>query len=227
MYRVMSFIGAIAAIIFLLFFGIALTQHPPKGTQDFAAWAQAIGSIGAILVAVWVYYSQHLASIRRAKNDEHQEIRSILSSLRDEMQVITETFVAGTGGKLSGSAQGTPFLRKVALFGNPFFIYEGYKGQIGKIPDDELRKLIITGYGRAFGMMNSLILNNNLIERYEQADYLVAIGKDEAYHGNAKRALSVVTEYGDTLREYYKETSVITDKLIAALNQAVANSHYP
>jgi hypothetical protein len=37
--------------------------HSPEDSEDWAAWVQAIGSIGAILIAIWVVDKQHQQAI--------------------------------------------------------------------------------------------------------------------------------------------------------------------
>ncbi len=50
--------------------------------SDWAAWVQAIGSVGAILVAVWVVQYQHQQNIAHQKENERQALRGQLNVLR-------------------------------------------------------------------------------------------------------------------------------------------------
>jgi hypothetical protein len=59
MHRILSVVGAIAACFFLAYFGAAFHEHPPVTSQDFAAWVQAIGSIGAIAAAIYILDRQN------------------------------------------------------------------------------------------------------------------------------------------------------------------------
>src|SRR5262245_47427799 len=65
-----------------------------KGTtfKDFdgAAWTQAIGSVGAILVAVWVLHRQTTHAEQQAQKREAAGIRLKASLLRAMAQIATE-----------------------------------------------------------------------------------------------------------------------------------------
>jgi hypothetical protein len=101
----------------------------------------------------------------------------------------------------------------------PFPIFLCYVSSIGKIKNEELRRLIITGYGKAQAVVGTLRFNNILLERHEHAAYLAARMNDELHHAMAKDTFRRLCVYGDNLRTVYAEAMQATEMLTAALNR--------
>src|SRR3569623_1891659 len=188
---------------------------------EVAAWMQANGSFGAIFWAIVVFRRQNAQMAKHAQSEQAQEVRNLLRSFHDEITVVTENFEKGNGRLLLDGKNGDPFYYKIPVMNSPFPIYENSVGNIGKIPDDHLRRLIVIGYGRALGFVQNIRMNNMLIERFEQADHLANFYKDDVHFSLRERSLNVAKKYGDTLRESYIEAKQSLSELSAALESQI------
>lgn len=58
----------------LLLVGLAMLSPVPDDSAGFAAWAQAVGTVGAVLIAVLLalYQNDHTAHLRRSEANERQ-----------------------------------------------------------------------------------------------------------------------------------------------------------
>jgi hypothetical protein len=195
--------------------------HSPVTSQDWAAWVQAFGSIGALLIAVWLFYAQHAQAIAREEEAERAEIRHLLRSLRDEISVVVEGFEKSNGKLLMEGKQGEAFWYQIPVPDRPFPIYESSVDRIGKISNDDLRRLIVIGYGRALGVAQSIRMNNAIVSKFEQADHWANIYKDNVHSGLRSGALNTANTYGDTLRELYSEAKQSLADLLSALQNEV------
>jgi hypothetical protein len=204
---------AIVAIAFT----VLLLLFPFMKSEVVAAWVQAIGSLGAIWVAVWLFYAQHEKAIERAKIEEESGIRNLLRSLQDEILVIAETFEKRNGKLLMEGKDGEAFLLILPFVDKPFPIYQSSIAHLGKIHNENLRRLIIDGYGRALGFVHNVKLNNVLIEKYENAFHVANIYNEDVHKSHRDQRLHQLNLYGNSLRDSYKETLAGASEMLKAL----------
>ena len=174
-------------ILFAVGFGAgmlltALLKFPPNSSSDWATWVQAIGSIGAIGIAIWVSHKQYRDSIKlendRRKADDLKEIaetRAFVQAIREELGTIWEGYNSQVGPALRATPVGHSFDFIYPAFTEAFTIYNGASFRIGTVPDAELRRLVVGVYARAKGLVYSFQLNNKLLADRNQLDLL--------YHG--------------------------------------------
>jgi hypothetical protein len=147
----------------------AFCAYPAKTSADVAAWVQAVGSIGAILVAVWVAHRQYtqtrqleLDHVAAAEAKEKAEVRAFVQSVKQELSSIWEGYSTGIRPALLAVADGSYFGMIVAAQTDAFTVYNNASPQVGKVDDEELRRLIVETYARAKGHIYSMQLNNAL-----------------------------------------------------------------
>jgi hypothetical protein len=212
--------AAIASLIVIAGIGNKLGLD----ANTWPAWVQAIGSIAAILAAVWVSYDQQTKQTKRDEERERDDLRHMLQSIRDELW-ITYTAAKERNGKLiEESKAGTPFFFKIPFTDRPFPIFNSCVSKLGRIPDDELRKLIIVGHGRARGLVLSVIANNGLVEKFEYADYMARAMKDDVHQQQRSLIEQQMCAYGDALRKLHKEACQSIEEMVTALDTYLAKA---
>lgn len=192
----------------LLIFGL----FPGMKSEAGAAWIQAVGSIGAILSAIWVMGAQNRAAEKR----DQEEIKHFLLALRDEIYVLATAFAERSGKTLLEKDEGA-FLMKIPVTEAAFAIYNSSADKVGRIKNDILRQKIVITYARAFGFIKTIQLNNHFIEEYERAHWAAhATGKpvDAQYRDACFRVLN---EYGTITRKAYRELVVEVNSLLTSL----------
>lgn len=158
----------------------ALLKFPPNSSSDWATWVQAIGSVGAIGIAIWVSHkqyrdSQRLESERRKAEGakEAGEVRAFVQATREELSAIWDGYNSQIGPALRQTRDGHPFLYLFPASAEAFTIYNGSASyQIGKVPDTELRRLTVSVYARAKGLIFSFQLNNSMVRERLELDLL-------------------------------------------------------
>ncbi|MFM0603656.1 hypothetical protein PQR05_03890 [Paraburkholderia sediminicola] len=151
----------------------AYFSHPATSSEAVAAWVQAVGSIGAILAAVWVAHRQYEQTrqleLERAAGDvakELAETRAFVQSVRQELTTIWEGYCVGIRPTLLAVGEGDFFGALVPVQTEAFTVYNNASPRVGKVPDEELRRLIVTTYARAKGHIYSLQMNNSLLSDF-------------------------------------------------------------
>jgi len=162
-----TWVGGLIAICVFLFICSRIGGAFGLTKSDWPGWVQAIGSVCAILAAVWVSYDQHMKARQRDADKETQEIKNILKSLRDELAVTAEGFAQNMGALLDASNDDEPFEFEWQPAEKPFVIFDACASQIGKIENDDLRRDVIRTYAQARGLLLSLKMNTLLREKVE------------------------------------------------------------
>lgn len=78
MQKAMLWIGCIVAAALFIGLSYNLTHQPDGG----AAWVQAIGSVGAIVGAVWINWSQHQKALERKQQEDRANARKLITILK-------------------------------------------------------------------------------------------------------------------------------------------------
>lgn len=204
------------AAIFSIAVTVALLLFPALKSEAFAAWVQAIGSIGAILVAIWVSSEQHRKQGIREAEREEAEVDGMLRSLRSEIETMLEAVQERVGKALDGSAPGSRFDTIYPIADEPFRVYYGLIPKLGMIKGDQLRKRIVATYAHAHGLVMTFQYNNELIVRYNAAVVCARNGMQSNIE-DLKNAEVTLCNYGDGLRRIYGETKSQANKLLAML----------
>lgn len=201
--------------------GFTFYLFPEMKSSDVSAWVQGVGSLGAILAAIWVFQRQQKNDIERAHKQEKNDIKNLLRGLRDEVTVVTEQFEKRNGKLLMEGAADRAFPYRIPVGDNTFPIYESAVDHLGKISNDELRQKIIIGYGRTRGFIQSLKMNNQIIERLEKAEYNFNVHKDEIHAMYLDQYLKSAQDYGNLLREIYIEALQSFKELATSLQNEI------
>lgn len=200
-------VAMVALGVFMFLALIKVLQDPKKGlaSSEAAGWMQAIGSVLAIGIAIWVPYWQQEQARRQAAEAEANQVQQLLRSLLDEMLVVSANFEKRNGKLLLETPDGDGFYYIIPLIDHPFPIYEASVGRLGEIPSDALRKRVITGYGHAMGFVSSVRFNNSLIQRFEQAFYLASVNSDQAHQDFVDMHRAMLADYCKSLKNSYRE----------------------
>lgn len=183
---------------------------------ECAAWVQAVGSIAALAVAIWVSSSQLRRQEARDQRRDAEEVDGMLRSLRSEWEVILFALERQVGPLLEASRTGSPFQVRYPLAEEPFKIYYGLIPKLGMVRNDQLRQQIIHTYGRGQGVVMTFRHNNEMITALDEARSRAVTGAPYNV-GAADAALEGLCAYGDALRRNYAETKVEVLKLLEML----------
>jgi len=166
----------LAALAFV-FCASAYMQHPATTSEAVAAWVQAVGSIGAILAAVWVSHKQYRDTreleAQRAAEEAAKELAqtvAFVQAIREELRSIWFGYSSDTRNRLLAVPDHEYLDHIYPVSGDAFTIYNSMSSHVGKVPDAELRRLIVVVYAQAKGLVSSFQLNNTLIREFNAID---------------------------------------------------------
>lgn len=211
-------LGTIAGVIG----ASAYFYHPATSSEAVAAWVQAIGSIGAILAAVWVAHRQYEQTrqleLERAKADaakEQAETEAFVQAVVQELTTIWVGYEATIRPHLYAVGENEFFNGIVPVGTDLFTIYNNASPRVGKVKDEELRRLIVQTYARAKGFVYSLIRNNEMVT--EMADLALAM-TDETFQRYVADKKGALVRYAVQLKRNDEELERLLRDLTARAN---------
>jgi hypothetical protein len=195
----------------------AFFKYPAADSGHVASWAQAFGSIAAVVAAFLVADRQHknqlLMEEKRSLDQEHR----MLLSFRSELESLTAAIRTRMDEAIATSEPDKAVLVRYPVQEDPFAVYRGMVQNLGFIQDHQLRNAIITTYARARGLIQTFRYNNQLIEEAVDAEMRTRGALDDAAAFMAGRTLK---NYGSGVRTTYRDTLTEVDALLALLPTA-------
>lgn len=148
--------------------GVGVAYHgwpvwPEAEGQTWAAWVQAVGSVAAILAAVWVARDQNRTAERRHQQTLDAELRNFLAGVRDELTVLWALYMAQAGNVVASTKEGETVNFWWPAPEEPFTVWRSGVDKIGRIRDDALRQSLITVYTLANGLILTFKAHNELL----------------------------------------------------------------
>ncbi|WP_157057132.1 PH domain-containing protein [Herbaspirillum autotrophicum] len=197
-------------IMALLIYGtIAAILSKGLVSSESAGWVQATGSFGAIFAAIWIWLRQDQA----VKDREDASIHQLILSIRDEVSLTWDNFSERSGKHLIESAPAA-FMYRIPVSENAFVIYAKSADRIAEIADESLRKQIILTYGRGYGFIRTIQMNNILIEQWSEAEFQASHMGTPACFARRDATAKALVEYGPLIRDNYSRLESDVMKLL-------------
>jgi hypothetical protein len=203
-----------ALVVVILF--AAFNAKPIQSAADIAAWVQGVGSLVAIIAAVWIYAKQY----QDKKNDALAETSAFVQSIHTEISTLWKGYSTNLRAHITGLADGG-FLELVApLSPDAFVIYNKACEQVGKIDNADLRILIVQTYARFRGFIYSLQLNNGLVIDIAQFEIMYNAADREK---RLEQKRDVLRDYGLKLKRADADIEKLMTRLLPLMEQWLAD----
>jgi hypothetical protein len=177
----------------------------PTGKFEVPTWVQAVGSIAAILVAVWVSSDQTKQQRQRDDKREADEIEGVVRCIEAEVQTSLKYMSKEVLPALKRVSHGSPIRSKFRLPEYPFPIFDALIPKLGMLPAG-LRRDMIHAYAEAKSLAMTTSVHNDLAEAFDSVEIRFNARPPLAANDEFNGALQALTNYGDTLRLAFDET---------------------
>ncbi len=211
---------ALAAIAALLLAIARIIFAPVEGEFDWPAWVQAVGSVAAIVAAIFVSTDQAEQQRRREAINQRQEEEGMLRCLLAEVETTLMYIQTQVGDAIVGVPHGEPIRVVFPLPDYPFPIFDGLIPKLGGIHDTRLQGQIIHTFTLAKSLAMTTNTHNSLVETLITAEVRYA----DTHHLDAEQAAARAREelirYGSSLRRSFQLALSELDALRTALLEA-------
>jgi len=181
------------AALLIIVGGALFVAYPIKSSSDVAAWVQAIGSVGAILTAVWVFQRQYQTNI----DNDKAETRAFVQAIRAEIETVWHDYSGLVGKQLRAVPPGGFYDFIVPSAERRLIVYTNSSARVGKIDNDKLRKTIIQVYGGLAGHFASMEMNSRMLAEFER--FAATYQRDDKEQ-EIQRKLKSLTVYTESLK---------------------------
>jgi len=187
-------------------------------------WISVItGLAGAVIggLCTLVGVKQQLAAgTAEQKRREANHHRTILQALHDELETVSEVYKTSIGIRIASLPQGQAFLYFWPVSSEYFAVYHSNAVFIGHIKDNDLRKSLIQTYTYAKALIDSFRLNNNFIEKHQQALLITSQAPTDANKQVLKSLHQGLVDYATILQDSHKRLERAVDDALRRLRKA-------
>jgi hypothetical protein len=148
-------------------------------------------------------------------------VHGVLLGIRAEIVTLWEIYSSEFGKILEELGDGQAFVYHYPLYQNYFTVYESNAPLFGQIPDDQLRKAIVTTYLKARGLIDAHLYNNHLIEKCNELQRVRDETGSARYNGQIDAALANLSGYANSLKEAYFEMKTLVGDLTRQIDDCV------
>jgi hypothetical protein len=152
-------------------------------------------------------------ALRMQQTAQNAIVRGVLMGIRAEITTLWRIYTSQFGTIFEQLNDGEALFYHYPLHQNYFSVYESNAPVFGQIPDDDVRKAIVTTYLRAHGVIDSHHCNNQMIEKYGALQRLRDETKSSRYNGQIDAELASLKEYGRFMKQNYFEMKALVRDL--------------
>lgn len=144
---------------------------------------------------------------------ERKEVKSFLRAIKTEVNVIWDRYIESVGKELEKLPEDTAFLFTYPIYEDFFTIYNNNADKLGKVSSQTHVKQIVKTYHLAKGLADSFKLNNQLIEKFIEANEKYVDTREEYYNQRALELESIMVRYASQIKETHETVKQEIDKL--------------
>jgi len=184
-----------------------------------ALWSSGLGAlIGSALTLLATYLSFKWQRTHQEEK-EQEMLLGILQAIHDEIETLWDNYIDGIGHQLEALADGQPLNMYWPVTQEYFTVYNTNAFFIGRIQDNDLRKLIVSTYSRARGLIDTYRLNNDLVQKHEHAFWIFQETQNQVHKANAAAYYAAVTNYAKALKKGHSIVKQQVQELLRELRK--------
>ncbi|MPY73921.1 MAG: hypothetical protein GEU87_06650 [Alphaproteobacteria bacterium] len=194
-------------------------------------WATALVSIisatiGGAVAGGFAVRAGRNGSESAAKLQEdirQKALRGILQGLHQEIGTLWQRYQDSMGNFVETLPNGQPLQRYYPVSQDFFVVYTGTAFAIGQIEDEDIRRKIVTTYTRARGLVSSFLMNNDMLQRYENAHWAAGqfSGTQQApfFASQEREYLVRLVDYAAGLKSSHSEFKRDVEDVLRSIDQ--------
>ncbi|MCH7926933.1 MAG: hypothetical protein IID03_02965 [Candidatus Dadabacteria bacterium] len=184
--------------------------------------------VGAIVGGSITGYFTHRAVNKSHENDllkqekvMQESLKGLYQSIHDEIDTLWNIYLNGIGNQLEQLGENLPLEFLYPITQEYFTVYTSNAALIGQIPNPKLRKLIITTYTKARGLIDSYRLNNSLVENYRHALWTYTQTNNTLHKQLSDERYSVLVAYASKLTVAHHDIKKDVNDLLDCLKNII------
>lgn len=174
--------------------------------------------IGSALTLVATYIAHRLQLSVQDKKDA-QHLKGLLQSIHDEIETLWDAYMGSAGAHVEALPDGEPVAIYWPITQDYFIIYSANANSIGRVRDHDLRKAIVVAYTKAWGLIDSFRMNNELVHKFEYTTLLYQESKNPVHQAHANAHRQNLVRYAAQLKQRHNDLKAIVSDLLRRLRK--------
>jgi hypothetical protein len=179
-----------------------------------------IGGTIAGFCSIRAVKTAHEMGMKVQEKNQEKIIQGLLQAIHDEIETLYDMFRERAGNTIETLTDNQALLYYYPISHDYFTVYNGNSFLIGHIPSNDLRKAIVTTYTMAKGLVDSLRLNNEFIQKYEHWIMTYQQTNVPLHQTFANNQLFVLIEYAKKIKFAYNQLKVSVNELLRDLRKS-------
>lgn len=186
-------------------------------------WNTLLSSgVGALIGSLLTLFATYLSHRWQRTNQERADgemLLGFLQAIHDEIETLWESYMDGIGIRTEALAEGQPLQLYYPITQEYFTVLSNNTFFIGRVRDADLRKLIVSTYAKARGLVETYLLNNELVHQYERAYWIFQETKNPHHQLQAEASLNALVNYAQALKKGHSKVKRHVQELLRALRK--------
>jgi len=190
-----------------------------------ALWSSGLGAlVGSILTLLATYLSYRWQQSSQ-ENKDQEMLLGVQQAIHDEIETLWDNYMDGIGHKTEALPDDQPLDAYWPITQEYFTVYNTNAFFIGRIHNHDLRKLIVSTYSKARGLIDSYRLNNDLVQKYEHAHWIFQETQNQVHEAYVVSHYTVLTNYSKAIKKSHAEVKKQVQELLRALRKEGVFNH--
>ncbi|MEI7695463.1 MAG: hypothetical protein WCI64_07450 [Chlorobium sp.] len=172
---------------------------------------------GIFSICAVILTNKHNMEVLETK--EAKVLRGLLQALHTEIDCVFEHYKKTAGEYLKNTPNKGKIIFYYPVLSDYFTVYNENASMIGRIENDELRKLLVETYVKAKSLIDSFKMNNEHLSKYEQLNEQAIKTNCPVDHEKVVLQNEYLNSYGDQIRNSHAEMTKCVDKLLQLLDK--------
>jgi hypothetical protein len=169
----------------------------------------------------------HQKELIRIDLSQKMRVKGFLQAIYSEIDTVWKLYEKSIGGfeRVDSLVAGKPILMIIPLTHESYFnIYDAHTSILGQIKDDILRDAIVKCYGQGRGLIDTIKMNNSLIEKYQNRCELSAQFDTEECRRLESNSFEGLSNYSEMVLKYHYDTKVEVENLMPLLLERIESN---
>lgn len=170
-------------------------------------------------ITYFASYKTHRWLLGNQENREKEIVRGFYQALYDEVESLWDIYMSRIGNKVESLSEGQPLDVKWPVVSDYFTVYNMNNPLLGRIRDNDLRRLIVNTYTRARGLLDSYRMHYDIVDKLEIYHRLLTETGRPEYEKLRSQQILVLVDYSKKLKEGHLEVKDLVNRLLIALRK--------
>jgi hypothetical protein len=175
------------------------------------------GGVAGYLALRGVYKTQE-KELQKQERAKRELLKALYQAIHDEVESLWDAYQKGFGQDLEALGDGNALDVYYPPNQESLTIFTGNAVLIGQVPDHDLRRLVVTTYTKARGIIDAYRVNNDLVSQRDHWYWTFEQTGNDVHRRIAEEKHTAAIEHAKTLKKLHTELKASVSELLPTLH---------